>query len=433
MATVEQIIVQLKMETKKSLKKLQGMNKTVKKSGEITKKAETEYKKLGQAQGRLGAITKQTTKQFAGWAMSMMFFGMAIQRAFKSILDAGVSTFQEIAHSIEGTVTPIDMLKAGMDGILFAIGDAISNYLEPFLPKIMEIIDKVGLWIQEHEDLAASIVLIGLALGTVMMIFGMGKLGVDGLVAAFHLLKVSAVKIFASGGVLGKGGLVVGAIKSVALFLGVSFGAAIAIIIAIIAVLVAMWVTNFGGIRDFFEDTFSAILAFFKSIWDNVKGVFESVWGFITSLLKGDWDEALKYLLKAVVHIVSLILKAFVLLGALIVNVFIFAWSLIVDLFKMQVKGLLSLIKLVAQGIDAVFGTNLASGIEYAMGLVDDVAAMIKVDYIGGEDVDPIFEGIDETLGLGEGGAIINITNNYDTGEGVVEDIERQSNTNSPG
>lgn len=452
MPTIEQIIVQLKLQMKKSMKKLQGYNKTMKKNGEMTKHAEKQVKKLGKAQGQLGRLTKQTEKKFAGWAMSMMFFGMAIQRVFKSILDAGVSTFQEVMHSVEGTVTPLDMLKASFEKVKYAIGSAISNYLDPFQEKIDEIIDKITEFIESHQDLVASFILGGLAVGTVLMSFGMLKLGIDGIISAFGKLKILGTKLFSAGGVFGEGGLISGAISSLASSLGVSFGAALGIIIGAVIAFIALIKTNFGDVQGFVKDLFNNMISYLESIFKNFKGFFVEIWGFIMDILTGDWDKALEHLIKALAHLVSFVLKTAIQIGTILANAFIFPINLILDTFKTLLKGWLSLIKKVAEVVDSVLGTNLASNVEDVADKVSSFGENLKIDYIGPEDIEPVFEGIDETLGLGEKEEkydkkpafkaldetlglgeeenVTKVTNNYDTGAALVEDIQRQSNAN---
>jgi len=103
----------------------------------------------------LGAHLNSFFKRFDGWALSIMFFGMAIQRVFNTIWKQSTKVFQEMAHSIEGVTTPLDMLNGLFKYLMFTVGDALMRFLEPYIPTIVEIVEKVTDWINhvyEHRQ-----------------------------------------------------------------------------------------------------------------------------------------------------------------------------------------------------------------------------------------------------------------------------------------
>lgn len=138
---------------------------------------------------------------FAGWAMSIMFFGMTLQRVFQSIWKSGTSAFQEISHSVDRNITGFDLLQGSMKYLGFTIGQA----LEPVTEWLIPIIDRLADWVSRNEEVTRSIVVTGIAVGTLM--FAMGTLtmvtkGFQGLAVALFGIKLPAYLV-ANGGLVG--------------------------------------------------------------------------------------------------------------------------------------------------------------------------------------------------------------------------------------
>ena len=74
---------------------------------------------------------KRAKQEFAGWAMSIMFFGMLIQRVFQQIWRVSTKVFQDVMHSVEGTVTPLDMMNQQLDILKYSVGSALSEAIPP--------------------------------------------------------------------------------------------------------------------------------------------------------------------------------------------------------------------------------------------------------------------------------------------------------------
>ncbi len=136
-------------------------------------------------------------RQFQGWAMSIMFFGMALQKIFTDIWKNGTKTFNDIMHSVEGTVTGFDMLDGSIKYLQFSIGQA----LEPLAFMMIPIIDAVSEWISENEGLTRTIVSTGLVLGGIFAVGGAGALAINGFLElgekiGFILTKTDGLKNF---------------------------------------------------------------------------------------------------------------------------------------------------------------------------------------------------------------------------------------------
>jgi hypothetical protein len=147
---------------------------------------------------KLGVGIAKITGQFQAWAMSVMFFGMLIQRTFDGILKAGTGAFTKIMEASNIFGTAIQRLGLHWDYLKFTIGSAINTALAPLLPKIIEIIHAVTNWIQQNPKLAAWLIIIGLIVGTLLFLFGTLTLGTLGLIKAIIALK--AAYLFLAGG-----------------------------------------------------------------------------------------------------------------------------------------------------------------------------------------------------------------------------------------
>ncbi|OYT26523.1 MAG: hypothetical protein B6V02_01505 [Thermoprotei archaeon ex4572_64] len=133
-------------------------------------------------------LSKGSSVPFAGYAMSLMFFGMALKKTFDTIWKSSTKTFQDISHSVEGTVTQFDLMEGSMKYLGFVVGAA----LEPVVGYLIPIIDKVADLAEEFPNLTAAIVIAMGVLGTIFFVGGSAKLAWDGFVGLG--LAISGVK-----------------------------------------------------------------------------------------------------------------------------------------------------------------------------------------------------------------------------------------------
>ncbi len=120
--------------------------------------------------------TKPQMNKFKGWAMSIMFAGMALQRMSTQLYQFGTKAFNEIKHSVEGTVTASDRLDGSMKYLGYTIGEAI----EPVAEMLIPIIDGISEWASENEGVVSSLTVAAGILGTLAMAGGSIALAKDG-------------------------------------------------------------------------------------------------------------------------------------------------------------------------------------------------------------------------------------------------------------
>lgn len=142
------------------------------------KNYQKQLQKVKQAQQEAFDKRLFNPKKFQGWALSIMFFGMALQRFFLNLYNSSSKTFNEVMHSVEGTVTGFDMLQGSIAYLQFNLGQA----LEPIAMMIAPIIDAVAEWILNNQELAGWITATGIGLGGLFAIGGGGVLAVNGFI-----------------------------------------------------------------------------------------------------------------------------------------------------------------------------------------------------------------------------------------------------------
>lgn len=178
------------------LKAQQDVKKFSKHLSELSRKGSRSFENLAGAQqtvanvqNKLAGAMGKGRREFQGWAMSIMFFGMALQRVFGSIWKESTKTFQDVMHSVEGTITQFDVLNGSLAYLWFVSGQA----LEPLVAFIIPIIDAISDWISHNEGLFRSLFVIGVTLGSIFAVGGAAALAVNGFIELFAKLGVVAL------------------------------------------------------------------------------------------------------------------------------------------------------------------------------------------------------------------------------------------------
>ena len=124
-------------------------------------------------------------QQFDMNALSLLFFGMALQRFFFGILRSLFNTFQKAEGNTNELAQKTMHLKGAWEFLKFSIWNALNQpVFITFLTNLIETIDKIADWVQQNEELTLKILKLVAALGalgTAMMVFGTLKLGILGL------------------------------------------------------------------------------------------------------------------------------------------------------------------------------------------------------------------------------------------------------------
>lgn len=307
---------------KKDLKTIDGSSfgKTIKdqllpKTSEL-KKVNQELTTLEKNSKSLFTQMQQGMKKvpFQGWALSIMFAGMAIERTFKSIAKTAISTFNEVSSTMMGTTTATTILSGTLKYLSFVVGQALNTVFAALLPYLLPIIDAITDWVQKHPKLTAAIVLGGLALGIFLKLMGMTVLVIaNGLIPLFLGLKPIILAAFPAATLA-------------------TFATALLILAGIVAVVIALWMSDLGGFKTFIIETFKILFVTVTEVFKDLWVFISSIFGFLVSVLKGDWDNAFKYLKNAFFALIRAILKLAIGLGMALTNLAIWVYNTIIDL-----------------------------------------------------------------------------------------------------
>lgn len=131
-------------------------------------KSLTTQQKYAEALRRTKAEISSMKQPFQGWALSIMFAGMAIKNAMNQIWTSSQKTFQDVMHSVEGTTTGFDMLQGSMAYLGFTVGQA----LEPIAYMLVPIVDAMSELITNNPDTTRGIFLLLTTLGTAAAVGG---------------------------------------------------------------------------------------------------------------------------------------------------------------------------------------------------------------------------------------------------------------------
>lgn len=134
-----------------------AIKKTIESTREQIKNTSKSTKSVGNLRGML-----------LGAGLSALFFGMAMRNAALNVWKTGTKAFQEVMHSVEGTVTQFDLLSGSMQYLKFTVGQA----LEPLAAKLFPIVDRLSEWVSKNPGLARSAVIFGVILGTFFLLAG---------------------------------------------------------------------------------------------------------------------------------------------------------------------------------------------------------------------------------------------------------------------
>lgn len=106
-----------------------------------------------------------SSKRFRMEMLSVMFFGMAIQRMFLGLIKTSL-----------GWAGTMDILTSALGLLFLPIALKINEWAMKFLNWVGKLTEKQKLWI-------GKIALAGAVLGSLLMVFGMVNLGIDGMIA----------------------------------------------------------------------------------------------------------------------------------------------------------------------------------------------------------------------------------------------------------
>ena len=210
-----------------------------------------QMKKVDSRIRKLGVNVKRATgvfRRFRAELLSVLFFGMMMSRFFLGLLQPAfdlVGIFE-----LWNTILTLTFLDTGLQ--------VLDKFMIPFFNFVTSLSP-------ELQSLIGVFVLFGFGIGSVLSLLGQIGLGIFGLQTLFPGLGAAMIALFSNPVTL-----------------------AILAVIALIALLVVAWATDFAGLR-------STINKFVDVISSAVEGIIEVFLGltdFIVGVFTADWETA---------------------------------------------------------------------------------------------------------------------------------------------
>lgn len=304
--------------------------------------------------------------QFKMSLLSVMFAGMALQRATGKMLRSFVTTFQKANEDTEGLGKATWHLQAAWEFLKYSMMDALlqSDLFKLLVQYALQLI----MWFNKLPASAKAFIMIGLAilfiLGGLMMVIGQIGLFINGMAA------------------LGIGqGLIV------------ALGAAFWWLALIVGIVIALWVTDLGNFRDFFKQTFGILWQIVKLIFGHMWSVISDTLKLIKAIFKGDFDEVYRIIVNMWKKALAFQLKIFYALGAAIKNLGTWMINVLVDVAQFGVNALIAAVNALIRAL------NRVPGIKIPQIPALDLSGYKKA-YTTLADVKDQFESINKSIGI---------------------------------
>lgn len=260
-------------------------------------------KEITSGGGKIANTTRMLTQGMHGFRMEMlsvMFFGMGLQRMFMGLLQPALEAagiFEIIATTLEVFFLPVALMLL----------DPLLALMDWFLGMPESVQATIGI-----------IVLLGAALGALLFFIGNLTLGIGGLIGAFGPLMGSFGGI---GGAISGLSATFGAIwAGMVAVAGSAVGAIVFIIgplIVAIVLLYGAWQENSAGIMASLNVLFGVVQEIFGRLMNIIGGAI----AFIQAIFRGDADEALQILKNIFKEGVGLVIDVFLKLPLAIADV----------------------------------------------------------------------------------------------------------------
>ncbi|MCD7947204.1 MAG: phage tail tape measure protein, partial [Oscillospiraceae bacterium] len=261
---------------------------------------------LDQLKGKYGetidAIEKQEIQEAFGDQLSVQFIDLfynktdMLQDGVLSLYDSmasGIGVTDDMATAINSMEpAQYEVLQQQLQNIKESIGNSLLPTINDFLGKASEIIEKVGVWIENNQGLVRNIMLVALVIGGILTVLGT-FIAVVGTVGIIVTKSISTFNMLKTGFGIAKAALspLIGTVwKFTAALLANPITWIVIAIVALIVVIVLLWnkcewfrdgvmaVFNFIknlllGTFEFWKNIFTGIADFISNIFGKIKGV----------------------------------------------------------------------------------------------------------------------------------------------------------------
>lgn len=344
--------------------KNQGM--ILQKTGEMT---DLFGNKIKVADINLGKLRKSAWR-FNMNMLTLMFGFMALQRILTQFGRSVLTTFQKANEDTQGLGKATWELQAAWEFFKYSLVDALTQsglfqWLVDVLLQVVQLFNKLN-------PTAKAIIAWGTAI-----LFVISTVGV--LFAVFQPLFSflwTWIPYLSQ------------------LLIGV-FGASLWWLVALVALVVGLWISDFGGFQEFIKKTLGISLFLFKTIFTDIWKIVKTIMDLIVAIFKGDFDKVDELGKKFLDQFKILFLKVMIGIAAIVENIFSFMANSVLDALQFILNGTVYMLNQLIKLINKIPGVNIPIIPKV------DLSGM-KAAYVTLEEVQSRFDGINKMMGLSE-------------------------------
>ena len=196
----------LQRELQKSKQTLQAHQIAMKHEKLATIEADKAFDKASKSLGKFGKFAQHGTKQlveFNGTALSMMFFGMAINRVFKKAMSSIFDGYKKAIPASSEFNRQTLALSANWEFFKFQLADAFakSDLFQKFIGFTIGLLHTFEKLPVPVKAFLVDMVALAIVLGTLAVVFGTVSLGIGAVINSFATISTEGVITY---GILGK-------------------------------------------------------------------------------------------------------------------------------------------------------------------------------------------------------------------------------------
>lgn len=325
---------------------LRNMGYTVSNNGAIL---DSFGRKIAMAEVNMQKLRKAAWR-FDMNLLTLMFGFMALNRVVSQFGRSAITTYQKANEDTQGLGKVTWELQAAWEFLKYSLVDALSQ--SGLFQMLVKWIIQIVQWFNKLPQSFKSFIVFGIILVWIISLIG------QWYAVLYPLFSYLATFI-----------------PYLADLLIGSLGATFWVVAAIVALVVAFWISNFGGFRDFVIQTLGIIWSWFVQVFGHLWEIVKIVLDIIVAIFNGDWDKVWKLTINLLKNLTAIFLKTFIGIGMVAANILIFAWNTIVDTaFKILLGGMAFLSYKINEGF-----INLGMGIVKAFSKpIDAVVAKLN-------------------------------------------------------
>lgn len=300
--------------------------------------------------------------------LTLMFGFMALQRIITQFGRSAITTYQKANEDTQGLGKATWELQAAWEFFKYSLVDALTQ--SSLFQWLVQVLIQLVQGFNKLDKGTKGLIAIGM--------------GILFIISTIGVLFASLWPLFS---LLSKW------IPYISSLLTTGLGAAFWWITAIIALVVALWITDFGNFQDFVKNTLGIVYQYFKMVFSSIWKIVKTIMSFIVAIFKGDFDKANELAKSFLNQFKALFVKTFIGLAAIIYNIMTFMGNSLIDSLQFILNGAIWMINELISQINKIPGISIP--------LIPKIdMSGLKAAYLTAEEITSKFKDIDKFMGI---------------------------------